>query len=397
MSIKSKNKKKTNLLTRIIKDKKGLYVSTAMKIVLSIVLGITTLTGSVLVVKDMVMPRTSEKIAEAFDNDYSSGASGGGSGGGSTTTRNGTVPEGCTYTSAGVSCTEMPFAPAEGDVYKEGDYVYTYGYYNGTLTWNAQTVDRTKSSYGIILSKIAGKPVTTMYSTFEECGSLTTAPTIPDGVTNMDSTFRGCSSLTTAPTIPDGVTNMESTFRGCSSLTTAPTIPDNVTNMDHTFSGCTSLTTAPTIPDGVTDMGNTFSKCTGLTTAPVIPDSVTTMSCTFNGCTGLTTAPTIPNSVTNMSNTFDGCTGLTTAPTIPNGVTNMKNTFYGCTSLTSAPVIPGSVTNMNRTFEECTTLTGSLECNANPKYYNECLKGTQITSITGSCSQATKDALLATK
>ena len=48
-------------------------------------------------------------------------------------------------------------------------------------------------------------------------------------------------------------------------------------------------------------------------------------------------------------------------------------------------------------FMGCTSLTGTIEVNANPTECYECFKNTQITGITGSCSQATKDALIATK
>ena len=49
------------------------------------------------------------------------------------------------------------------------------------------------------------------------------------------------------------------------------------------------------------------------------------------------------------------------------------------------------------TFSGCYDLTGTIEINANPTEYDKCLEDTQITGITGSCSQATKDALMATK
>ena len=124
---------------------------------------------------------------------------------------------------------------------------------------------------------------------------------------------------------------------------------------------------------------------------------VNTMRCTFYNCTSLTTAPAIPNSVMNMWNTFMGCTSLTTAPAIPISATDMQGTFNSCESLTTAPTIPNSVTNMSYTFYDCTSLTGTIEVNANPSRYTECLKNTQITGITGSCSQETKDALMATK
>ena len=133
------------------------------------------------------------------------------------------------------------------------------------------------------------------------------------------------------------------------------------------------------------------------TTAPTIPDGITSLERTFLWCNSLTTAPTIPNSVTSMLATFQGCSSLTTAPTIPNGVTNMVDAFCGCTSLTAAPIIPSNVIYMDSAFYECTSLTGTIEVNANPTSYDDCLGSTQITGITGSCSQETKDALMATK
>ena len=101
--------------------------------------------------------------------------------------------------------------------------------------------------------------------------------------------------------------------------------------------------------------------------------------------------------VISMNQTFWGCASLTTAPTIPSSVTDMTHTFRNCRSLTTAPAIPSSVTSMSYTFSGCSSLTGTIEFNANPTYYDDCLKDTQITGITGSCSQETKDALLATK
>ena len=329
----------------------------------------------------------------------------------------------------------FPQTPSAGDTYEYGDYVYTYnkGSYYGT-EWSVVVKENTKTEYGEILSEIVGKPVTHMSQAFENCTSLTTAPTIPNSVTNMYSTFRGCTSLTTAPTIPNSVTNMNRTFRGCYSLTTAPTIPNSVTSMDQTFYDCKSLTTAPTIPSSVTHIGCTFSGCISLTTAPTIPNSVTNMFSTFDGCKSLisapiipqnvtdirqlfsgctslktyagstdsdgdfsnytipsgvtnmrltfgtcqllNTAPVIPNSVTDMEYTFYSCTSLTTAPVIPSNVTNMYGTFQNCTSLTTAPAIPNSVTDMSYTFYRCTSLTGTIGINANPTNYRDCFYDT---------------------
>ena len=279
------------------------------------------------------------------------------------------IPDGATYTPNGGTAligngtNTFPNTPQAGDTYEEGDYTYKYnqhyGYNNRWALdssqdgWGVRVKDNTKTTYGVIISEIAGQPVTTMSYTFYNCTSLTTAPTIPNSVTDMNYTFKGCASLTTAHAIPNSVTNMLGTFNNCTAITTAPAIPNSVTNMEYTFSGCTSLTTAP-------DMSNA-------------------------------------NSVTNMNHTFDGCTSLTTATTISNSVTSMLCTFLKCESLTTVPTIPSSVTNMTSTFNGCTSLTGTIKVNANPGAYGSCLKSTQITGITGSCTQATIDALIATK
>ena len=157
-----------------------------------------------------------------------------------------------------------------------------------------------------------------------------------------------------------------------------------------------------------------FLYCGFLTATPEILSSVTNMESTFKGCTSLTTAPAIPNSVTDMTSTFNGCISLKTYVgstdtdgdfsnyTIPNSVTKMHSTFKGCTSLTTAPVIPSGVTNVYQTFNGCTSLTGSIEVNgniytSNTFNYGMFIKNTQITEITGSCSNNTKSLLLRTR
>lgn len=129
------------------------------------------------------------------------------------------------------------------------------------------------------------------------------------------------------------VTSLGSTFKDCTSLTTAPTIPSSVTKLRLTFYGCTNLAIAPILPSGVTDMTYILAYCSSLTTAPVLPSSVTDMTSTFDGCASLTTASVIPSGVKFMNSTFRDCASLTTAPAIPSGVTSMDGCFEGCTKL----------------------------------------------------------------
>lgn len=123
---------------------------------------------------------------------------------------------------------------------------------------------------------------------------------------------------------------------------------------------------------------------------------VNNMCMTYRMCLNLSEAPYIPSSVTDMPYTFQHCTSLTSPPLIPDSVTSMEHTFESCDSLVSAPIIPEFVTSMSWAFSCCYSLTGFLECNADPEFYDGCLSHTQIIDITGYCSQATKDALLAT-
>lgn len=272
------------------------------------------------------------------------------------------IPAGCTYivsssgtTLSGDNGDTFP-TPAENDMYMDEEYCYTYnvsydmrdyGSEYGT-EWSVIVIDDSKTSYGPILSEIAGKPVT-----------------------HMTYTFDGCGNMTTAPAIPDSVTCMQGTFNRCYNLSTAPVLPNNLTSMNNAFNGCISLNATPAIPNNVTDMHNAFW-----------------------GCTSLVTVSTIPNSVTNMSYAFSGCVSLVSAPAIPSGVVNMDHAFEAC-ALTSAPTIPSSVKSMNNTFAWCGDLVGSIEINANPTLYAECLRSTQITEVTGSTTL--KDEILATK
>ena len=222
------------------------------------------------------------------------------------------IPTGAKYTIKasntvleGNGTNKFPDAPATGDTYEEGDYKYTYnkGSNYGTK-WSVLALDKTKTSYGQIVSKIAGEPVTNMFYTFASCSFLTTVPTIPNSVISMESTFYACMSLTTVPKIPNSVTSMSYTFEECQSLTTAPEIPDSVTKMNGTFLDCKSLTTAPKIPNSVTSMEDTFGLCTSLTTAPTIPNGVTNMRQTFASCTSLTGTITINANPTNYNSCF---------------------------------------------------------------------------------------------
>ena len=99
---------------------------------------------------------------------------------------NGIIPDGAVYTPKGGTAitgngtNTFPDTPTTGDTYEEGDYKYSY---NGS--WSVKVKSTSKTSYGEILSKIAGKPVNIMTFTFADCTALTTAPAIPNSITSM--------------------------------------------------------------------------------------------------------------------------------------------------------------------------------------------------------------------
>ena len=257
------------------------------------------------------------------------------------------VPAGGTYTTSQYingkrtynSGEQLPcgYIAQKGDTYEDEEYEYSIN-----STWRINTVkDRHKTSYGEMLSNIAGVDVTRMYFTFHSCKDMEYAPKIPNTITDMYSAFLNCDKLITAPEIPYGVTQMFQAFSGCSSLTTGPKLPDTVKNMDSTFSYCYSLKTSPQIPYGVTNMHQTFLKCNNLLTAPEIPNSVTVM----------------------------------------------KNTFMYCDNLQSVSTIPSSVTDMFQTFRDCENLTGDIKINANPTSFDNCFMDTKKNiSLTGTSS-----------
>ena len=305
----------------------------------------------------------------------------------------GIIPEGGKYIAADGTIInageEINIKAKDGDIYEDEYYQYKYNARWGGTSWSnrkdqngwgVRVLDKTLKSYGEIKESINGKPINTLYYTFWQCKSLTTAPTIPNSVTNMGNIFAGCTALTQAPVIPNGVTSMFHTFNGCSSLKTYVgskdsdgdfsnyVIPDSVTELTCTFRQCSLLTQAPTIPNGVQYLSSAFQFCTALKQAPIIPNSVTNMGSTFEGCK-FTQAPAIPNSVTYMYRTFAECTNLTTAPVLPSSLTSLEEAFEGCKKLKtytgskdengdfSRYVIPNGVRNMSSAFEYCSAMT----------------------------------------
>ena len=166
--------------------------------------------------------------------------------------------------------------------------------------------------------------------------------------------FSGCNKLVNAENLILPATTLTDNcyaymFNDCTSLTSAPSIlpATTLTNYCYSgmFNGCTSLTIAPELPATTLDSNcyeSMFYSCTSLVKAPQLPATTLAYGCyygMFQGCTSLTTAPELPattladNCYLNM---FFDCTSLTTAPELP--ATTLADycyngMFYGCTLL----------------------------------------------------------------
>ena len=88
---------------------------------------------------------------------------------------------------------------------------------------------------------------------------------------------------------------------------------------------------------------------------------------------------------------------MTSSPKIPNTIVNMTATFRACTSLTVAPNLGKctQLTDVGFMFRSCTSLTGTITLNSTPTIYKDCLNGTQISGVLGTCR--IKDEIMATK
>ncbi len=163
----------------------------------------------------------------------------------------GTIPEGCTYTlydgTVLTAGQKFPESCTAGDKVLYGDYLYGYeciyaknidgtdtwymwkdGFDSGDSgvvesdvfgSWSVMVVDQTKSTYGVIASKINGQPIKTLDGTFFGCINMTQSPKIPSTITAMPSAYWGCSSLVKAPMIPTNVERIMMSFKDCVSLT----------------------------------------------------------------------------------------------------------------------------------------------------------------------------------
>ena len=195
--------------------------------------------------------------------------------------------------------------------------------------------------------------VTSMYSMFDECCSLTSLD-----VSNFNT---------------ENVTDMRYMFYKCSGLTSLDLSKfntQNVTYMSGMFSGCSGLTSLDLSnfnTENVTDMYGMFYKCSGLTSLDLS---------NFN-----------TENVTDMYGMFYKCSGLTSLDVInfnTQKVTDMRSMFYNCSSFTSLDISSFSFLT-NPSISDIFNSTGSNAANKPiPIYVTE--EGKSYIETTGGSS-----------
>ena len=245
----------------------------------------------------------------------------------------------------------MPKETQSGDSYYYGDYRYVSRGDHWLVEMNVEDYE-SRTSFGEILSNIAGEDVEDISGLFYDCKSMIDSPEIPATVTDIDFAYAYCESLVKAPAIPDGVYTMINTYVNCTNMVEAADIPDGVLNMTSTFERCSSLKVAPKLPSGIANLQSTFFECSSLEEAPELPSGVKSLNFTFAHCFSLKKAPVIPEGVESMGRTFAACNSLEQAPEIPASVKDMTGTFYNCTGLRGTVVIHANPTE----YEECFTV-----------------------------------------
>lgn len=322
------------------------------------------------------------------------------------------IPTGCTYY-VGVTGSDFGDYTGATAVLKAGDIfpeakngdVVIYGDYEYRLTtlgsWEVKVIDKTKSSYGPILSEINDVSVVYMMSTFKDCSNMKKAPEIPETVTNIHYAFANCTSLETAPILHSGVMVPAYAFQNCTSLTGTVVIHANITGTSYT--GCFSGTEKPILLKGTCSKLREFASTGekgnvtvfGLNTIPAgatyYVGVISNILGNYSGATQtLTAGNAFPSEVkpgdvyvcgdyeyryrkfynysqwdSSMTsgwgvrplNSFKEEYGEILSNINGVDITSLEYTFDGCDSFKVAPAIPNGVVNMYATFQGCTLLS----------------------------------------
>lgn len=120
------------------------------------------------------------------------------------------------------------YTPKLNDMYLDQDYMYGFsaggavgpsgenlGFQeNGLDGWGYIARLRTKTTYGVPSSQIAGKNVLSASNAYYNCVNMTEAPALPNSLVNISSIYKGCTSLTGTIRIDANITTYTDSFSG---------------------------------------------------------------------------------------------------------------------------------------------------------------------------------------
>ena len=214
------------------------------------------------------------------------------------------------------------------------------------------------------------------YTTFQNCGNITSI-TIPNSVTSIEyATFSGCSSLIkiTIPFVGNKLDETSNThfgyiFGAYSKFSNSEFVPETLQKViilggnsigSRAFYECSNLISIE-LSESITTIGEyAFYECSSLTNV-IIPESVESIGqYAFYNCSSLTNV-IIPESVESIGQyAFYNCSSLTNV-IIPESVESIGDSaFQNCTSLTNV-IIPESVESIgDSAFSNCTSLANVI-------------------------------------
>jgi hypothetical protein len=228
----------------------------------------------------------------------------------------------------------FPYVLSDTDSFVFGDYKYTY--YKNIDGWHAEVLNKSKTKYDALYSKIADKPLLSLHETFKDCFNLVETPEIPDTVNDMRGTYSGCTSLRVAK-LGKKVLDISYCFQNCSSLETVPEMPQSLRSMNFAFVNCRKLSNISDfcMSKEIMFMENAFENCVDLTQAPNLSKCfyLKTIKNAFKGCVSLEEIAPLPLNLENACGAFEGCTSLITKPLMPPNTQTDANTFKGCNNI----------------------------------------------------------------
>lgn len=220
--------------------------------------------------------------------------------------------------------------------------------------------------------------ITTLFSTFRDCGNLLEIEFNADTstCTNASQVFYDCYRLESIPTLDlSSATSTSGIFRNCYNLRdfSNVTFGSTITNAPFMFSKCHNLTVDgfPTTAidlSGSVSINNLFEDCYNLSRIPsniTFSSSIQFANDVFSNCRKLAALPDLNlSSCDTCANMAQGCDALRSINNLDfSAVSNLSFAFSNCPNLTNVSINLSSATRIDRIFNGCdnlieVTLTG---------------------------------------